>query len=338
MAARIDEDSLKQTWRALSGSGVGDGWRTIPLQLNASSSLMAGRRFPGDEEALIAGFSGIKLPPASYLPQGQGFRVVGLPSGALPTTHIWIALCRQPAGTLDMFAMMAADVARLLEDSAKLPDERIFLLFLGRIRAWQNFMEKGRTGLLSEEAEVGLFGELVVLKDIIDGGMHPSDALDAWQGPLDGLQDFFIGAGAIEVKATLSPQGFPAKISSLDQLDETQRQPLFLAGVRLALGLGQTLTEFAAELREALKGDVAASATFESRLMQAGFLSIHADKYVRQFTVAGTVCKVIEGEFPRLTRTNVAVGVTNARYEIDVATPGFEDIGLDQALTQLGIR
>ena len=72
--------------------------------------------------------------------------------------------------------------------------------------------------------------------------------------------------------------------------------------------------------------------------MQAGFLSIHADKYVRQFTVSGTICKVIEGEFPRLTRANVAAGVTNARYEIDLATPGFDDIGLDQALTQLGIR
>ena len=63
------------------------------------------------------------------------------------------------------------------------------------------------------------------------------NTLDAWQGPLNGLQDFFIGTGAIEVKATIAPQGFPAKISSLDQLDETQRQPLFLAGVRLALGL-----------------------------------------------------------------------------------------------------
>ena len=80
-----------------------------------------------------------------------------------------------------------------------------------------------------------LSANLLVLGALLDAGVPPPMRSNAWRGPLDGLQDFELGTGAIEVKTTLAASGFPATIWSLEQLDEQPRQPLFLAGVRLAL-------------------------------------------------------------------------------------------------------
>ena len=69
-----------------------------------------------------------------------------------------------------------------------------------------------RDGVLGPEAEVGLVGELDVLDSHARAG-HAA-ATQPWRrgrGPSDGLQDFVLGTGAIEVKTTMSaPSGFPA--------------------------------------------------------------------------------------------------------------------------------
>lgn len=337
MAPQTDAESLRQAWRALSCNGGGEGWRTIPIELDAPCRLLAGRHCPGDEEAIIVGFRGVRLPPDSHLPQGHGFGVAKLSGETLGGSHAWLALSRKVAGGIDLFAMMAGDVVRLLEGCAGVGEERLFQLFLSRIRAWQDFMERGRDGVLSQEAEIGLFGEMVVLKSLIDGGVPATVALDAWQGPLDGLQDFLVGSGAIEVKTTLSANGFPATVNSLEQLDETLRQPLYVAGVRLMLGDGgMTLPEFADSIRAALGDQPTALGMFESRLVQAGYLQALADKYVRRFSHCRTAVLPVEGEFPRLTRMNVGAGVRKARYEVDLDLSGADDVGLVHALEQLG--
>ena len=55
MARPIDEFLL--AWNSLSGSAEQDGWRSIPVTPAGPCVLQAGRRFPGNEESLLAGFS-----------------------------------------------------------------------------------------------------------------------------------------------------------------------------------------------------------------------------------------------------------------------------------------
>jgi hypothetical protein len=337
MAPWTDAGSLHQAWRALSCSGGGEGWRTIPIQLRAGFRLLAGRYCPDDVEAIIVGFRGVRMPPEPHLPQGHGFGVARVSGDALAASHVWLALSRKVTGRVDFFGMMAGDVVRLLEGCADLGEERSFQLFLSRIRAWQDFMERGRDGVLGQEAETGLFGEIIVLRSLLEAGMPVLSALDAWQGPLDGLQDFLIGSGAIEVKTTLSTNGFPARVNSLEQLDETLRQPLYVAGVRLALGAtGMTLPELTDTVREALKGQSAAVGMFDSRLVKAGYIQAFSGSYVRRFVHLGTVVLPVQGSFPRLTRINVGPGVTKARYEVDLDLCAGTDVGIAHALHDLG--
>jgi hypothetical protein len=236
MAVPSDLDGLRAAWRALGG-GSGDGWQTIPVSVRAPCTLFAGRRMPGGEEAVLIGFRNITTLPDVHLPQGQGFEVLRLKADPTGGNHLVLALARTTGGSLELFGMMADDLIVLLDGCATEAEEGILRRFLARIRAWQDFMDRRKEGVLSEEAEQGLFGELVMLERMIGAGVPAGSVLDAWQGPLDGLQDFVVGTGAIEVKTTHSAGGFPATISSLEQLDESLRQPLFVAAVRLALDL-----------------------------------------------------------------------------------------------------
>lgn len=334
MARPTDECAV--AWQSLSGAGNEPGWRTIPITPAGRCQLSAGRRFPGNQEALLASFSVATLPVAEKLPDGQGFSVERVdPHGDGKT---WIALARAPSGGSELFATMVADVAGALdaEAGAGADEARLLRIFIGRVRAWQEFMRKGAQAL-GPEAEVGLVGELIALASIIDAGLPAAIACEAWLGPVDGLRDFEIGTGAIEVKCTLSAVGFPARIGSLDQLDDTARQPLFVACVRLRqIESGRALPDFVETLRDVVRGDKEAERVLSERLVAAGYFDAHASRYSRRFAHAASRVVEIGPGFPRLTLARVPVGILKASYEIDLdRAPGL-NVGMDEALKRLG--
>src|ERR1700722_7029758 len=111
MARPTEHDDLLAARRALGGSPGGpEGWSTIPLALTGPRRLRAGRHFPGNEEALLAGFTAVHVPPAAQLPQGQGFLVSQVDLVVEGANMLWLALSRRTGGSLDMFTMMALDV------------------------------------------------------------------------------------------------------------------------------------------------------------------------------------------------------------------------------------
>lgn len=336
MAQQTESEELLAAWRALAGPHEDEGWRTIPVALGGPCRLRAGRFFPGNEEALLVGFSSARVPAAAQLPQGRGFQISRADIDSEENSCEWIALRRQYAGPLDLFAMMAVDIISTLASLSDREDGRIVDAFLSRIRAWQEFMRRSDEGVLSPEAEVGLFGELHLLHTLINSGIPALNAIEAWQGPMEGLHDFQIGAGAIEVKSTLSQGGFPATIGSLDQLDDSSIQPLFLAGVRLKMmPSGCTLPDLISDIRDALIGDVVSLAVFNTRLLHAGYFDEIANRYVRRFLLSGIRHWLVDETFPRLTRASVATEIRSARYEIDLDLLFNREIDLTTVIMQL---
>ena len=332
-----DMDGLRAAWRALSGARHGKGWQTIPVTVRAPCSLSAARRMPGGEEAMLVGFRGVWSLPDAKLPQGHGFEVLRLEADPTGADQLVVALARRPGGSPELFATMAEDLVSLLDGWAAAREDTVLRRFLARIRAWQDFMNRHRNSVLSEENEQGLFGELVLLEHMIESGLPSRDVLDAWQGPLDGLQDFILGSGGIEVKTTLSTGGFPATVSSLEQLDDNLRQPLFVAATRLAIhSSGMTLPEIADVIRGRLD-DREELETFDIRLMQAGLLGSTLNRYTRRFLHASSSILCVQGDFPRLTRANVRPGIRKARYVIDLDLAGAEEVELERALKLLGV-
>jgi hypothetical protein len=268
------------------------------------------------------------------LPDGHGFSVElsPLPGGS----ESWLAVTRKAEGSLELFTSMAADIAEALSTCPEADEPRALATLLGRVRAWQEFMRKG-AGELTAEEEIGLFGELWILAGLVDAGIDVAAACSAWGGPLGELRDFEIGTGGIEVKTTLSSTSFRASIGSLDQLDDSARQPLFLAGVRLVQSHGgDSLPEGVDRMRDIVRGDAEAERLLVERLLAAGYRDEHAPRYARRFQVVGTRVLRIDPSFPRLTRGTVPRGIVRAKYDVDLDLVEGESVALGKALNELG--
>jgi hypothetical protein len=335
MAPPSDQDDLAIAWRALGATEPRQGWRTIALAPGLPVRVLAARSFPGNEEAIVVGFRNVRVPPAQQLPQGRGFAVERVDPGL---GGVWIALSRQGTASLTLFSLMAQDVIGTLAGAAPGQEEAVLHAFLARIRAWQEFMLKGSDGMLGPDAEVGLLGELLFLGDLLRLPMEPSPVIEAWQGPLDGLQDFVLGTGAVEVKTTLVMGAFPAVIASLEQLDDSLRRPLYVAAVRLSLAaVGETLAERVAEIRQLLSISPGALSAFNTRLLRVGYLDAMSARYQRRFSPGGSRLLLVALGFPRLTRADVAAPIRKATYEIDLDLVRQDSVPLRQALQHLGI-
>lgn len=336
--AQVSESQVLSVWRALAGNSSVPGWRTIELISQAGSCrIRAARHSPGNEEAVLVGFPNTKLPPAVQLPQGQGFRMERTTLGELDCGYQWLALVRQPAGSLELFAKVVTDIAHLLQSSSNQPEEMLYQRFIGRVRGWQEFMRRGNEGL-GPEKELGLFGELCFLNLLLDSQVPQFPAVDGWKGPHQGLHDFQIGLGSVEIKSTMALEGFPVRIGSLDQLDDTNYPPLFLAALRFnSQESGKTLTELVACTRQRIELDPGAMRLFEQSLLQAGFLDMHGATYTRRFLLDQIQVHLVGEHFPRLTPFNVPPAIRHATYELDLSLVTAATHSLDDALKQLGV-
>jgi hypothetical protein len=323
-------------WNALSG-GIGvDGWQTISVSAAGKCPVSAGRRSPNGEEALLVGFPGAIIPTGERLPDGNGFGVQRF--DLFRDGMVWLALTRKLAGTADLFLAMVCDVVGVLDDSTQNNKIPPYQQFLTRVRAWMEFMRTPREPL-TPEAVLGLVGELDVLATMLLAGIGPATAVDSWKGPVDAAQDFQLGSGAFEVKSTLAMAGFPAKIGSLEQLDDSVLKPLFLIGLRFQLADdGASLPDMVARVAQLLRGDPEAERRYVELLMAAGYLDMHADRYERRFRKNELRAMLVEANFPRLILGNVPPGVLKATYEIDLDRVAGQRVDLVEAMQMLGVK
>jgi hypothetical protein len=336
--APLSEEELSAAWRALEGSADTPGWRTIPVAGASPLPLLAGRHLPENDEALLVGFSCHPEAVPKDLPKSVGFEVVRVSSSALGGSRQWLSLRRHHQGRLDLFTMMASDVLTVLRSSIDASDGMRLNRFLARVRAWQDFMRSESDGLLSPEAEVGLHGELEILEGLLTVGVRADVVVSAWKGPLDGVQDFVLEMGAVEVKTSTVPSGFPAVIGSLEQLDDSLIRPLFLAAVRLAQDAGgRTLPQRVSRIRDLLSSEPGALNQFDTLLLHAGYSAQVAGRYTRRFTRGSVRLFEISEAFPKITRGVVHLAVRKASYEIDVDLAGAVPTTLEAALSTLGV-
>lgn len=201
-----------------------------------------------------------------------------------------------------------------------------------RIAAWQKFMQ-ARGHQLSAVAEEGLFGELIVFEDLLLAGVSFDRILGRWNGPVRGVHDFTFGEDlAIEVKTSLDPERFVARIHSLAQLDSGNFRVLRLAAVSLSVidapesgrgnryrspgsdeNKGQTLVELVERILAQLTGPEERD-EFESLVVACGFDRKRPGRRLRRFMVdrrqmfrAENLPKILPGQIP---------GILEASYDI----------------------
>lgn len=227
-----------------------------------------------------------------------------------------------------IFTVLTGDIVSAVSGAATEGDA--VTAFVGRLRRWGRFLERGSPEGLGHEAQRGLYGELW----FIDHHLFPAldgVAINAWTGPEATAQDFQFPGCAVEVKTTTAKLPQHLAIASERQLDDTGVAALFL--VHLSLDSRQdgrrTLPVLIDDLRATLAGRESSAFLLEERLFAAGYLDAHRHRYERT-TYAVRTCQIyrVREGFPRLVEADLPVGVGNVRYSVAAAacTPFAVDI------------
>ena len=227
-------------------------------------------------------------------------------------------------GTLpDSYAMLMAVADRIQKQGA----DPLMALEEG-LTVWRSILE--RRGRMDPRAEVGLFGELLVVRGLLS---VDTGAYAAWRGGLREEHDFGFGEADVEVKTT-SGERRHHWINGLTQLLETEDTPLWLLSLQITRGedeQGVSLPELIDEVLE-LAGRQGRELV-EQNLSGAGWNERQRDLYAERWRLRAEPLLLRVGSgFPRLTPnllSGVAVDTALLRqvdYEIDLTNrPGSPD-------------
>lgn len=134
-----------------------------------------------------------------------------------------------------------------------------------------------RSPRLSEDQEIGLFGELLALDRLIDR-VGEERALAAWLGPQAEEHDFVLDSYDVEVKTTRGEHRTHV-IHGLGQLTPTPGRPLHLMSVQVtragASDDGETLPGMIERIRRRLR---AGRTAFNDKLADLGWQDARADR------------------------------------------------------------
>jgi hypothetical protein len=242
----------------------------------------------------------------------------------------------QDDGLKDIFLELCRDIIRAA--AAAESEKDAVARALARTWRWHHLLRGGSDGRLNGEEQKGLVGEILVLQELLLPALEPLDALNAWRGPLDAPKDFEIGRYCIEAKARRSAALPCVNISSIAQLDTSGIEGLYLFVVDLDLAPARTagsrtVTEYAAELRDALVARDGAVGEHLDMLLNAGGFR-WSDDYSDFSWVEGQrrIYRVGDG-FPRLCPANVPSGIIEAKYAVGL--PDCEPFQVDRATMYL---
>ena len=219
----------------------------------------------------------------------------------------------------DVFTTFVNDLAELALRSSDASEVR------DRVATWIDFFAGIAPEGLASGARRGLWGELVVLRDVLLDTWPAERATRAWTGPDPGIYDFASEGVALEVKTSAAHQDQRLAISSERQLDDTNLRLLLLVQLAIDIqpGTTTTLPALVDELRTRLDGGPG-YLHFERQLLRAGYLSHHAPVYAEEQYAIRTMraFRVAEG-FPRIIEP-LPDGVGRVRYELSTsACAGF---------------
>lgn len=164
-----------------------------------------------------------------------------------------------------------------------------------------------RTPRLSEDEEIGLFGELIALGRLITN-LGEDAALAAWLGPRSEEHDFVLPDGDVEVKTTKADRRVHV-IHGAGQLTPAPGRPLHLMSIQItragAATRGRTLPEVIEDIRGRLRRG---RTDFDGKLDSLGWDGRRAESlYTTRFILRSEPAfYAVDDAFPAITAAGLA--------------------------------
>lgn len=320
-----------------------DPWADLPIP--SGSRQVSARRI---DELARSGFYWARDPEGNYLlvltfqgdfphdvrlPQLKGLRIGVTDQGAL------LFRLEDPEQR-DIFAELCRDIINAAGPAES--DDVAIRTAVARTWRWYHLLKGESRSVLSEEAQKGLMGELLVI-ELLVRRIDPGTAVEAWTGPLGEPKDFeFAGGVSVESKALHGTEQPLIRVSSEWQLDTPDGGELFLVVSDIARGVeadteANTLHDIVSRVRRMLV-DRAPSAIdlFDSKLFMIGYRP--EDDYSEYWWVSRgmTAFAVTEG-FPCIAGGQLRDGVVKVLYAIEMAACRPFAIEIEHLLDRLEV-
>ncbi|MBC8770437.1 PD-(D/E)XK motif protein [Arenibacter sp. BSSL-BM3] len=200
---------------------------------------------------------------------------------------------------LDEFTGVFKEILILIEDESVAPIQSVHDI----MQAWVSFWSRPQTGLLNVEEQIGLIGELQVLKKLIP--VNLTLALDCWNGPLGGKFDFTFTDWSFEVKATRSDRRVHI-VNGIDQLEPNRNNKLAIISFQLQSTneiSGLNLSQEVRAIRSMIyRIDRTKFVEFASLISSAGYNLARDSEYENMnFEIINADFFEVNEEFPKLT-------------------------------------
>jgi len=178
---------------------------------------------------------------------------------------------------------------------------------------------------LTEEQQVGLLGELTLLKHCVEE-LGAQQALDAWLGAQGEEHDFVFPTFDVEIKSTRS-EARVHMINSVSQLEPSPGRPLYLLSVQFtaagAARQGVTLADVISRLRDHL--GLQHRRVLDSELASVGWRDEDEALYPRRWVLRSAPrAYLVDAGFPAITPAHLAEvlaspeHVVSVQYRLDV--------------------
>ncbi len=188
---------------------------------------------------------------------------------------------------------------------------------------WSEFFDDKISNLLTENIVKGLFGELLVLKNMIIkfDSIFVNNVLESWKGPYDKGHDFELDDKDIEVK-TKDHSKLDIQISSEFQLEKSldKKLELFVVSV-IKDNSGLCLTNLVEEIRNLILNSLGDSFIFLKALNQKGltFKNLNIYDNFKYTPINQIVYDCNEATFPKIIRSNLPKEINSVNYSVRIS-------------------
>ncbi len=328
----VSISQAESAWSALAQEQEdGHGYKTIPLLID-EFQVHAGVKFPERSPSVLISFNQAD-PSSDY--QIRDLRGLSLEITKLKGSDArWLCVTKQPNGEFALFKLIAKDLLDTISNLTEVSPDHCFQRVFQRVRTWIDFLRLEKRGM-SQNAQVGLFGELMVIQGLKVLGMSSREVASAWVGPSRALHDFEFLASSLEVKTSLNNEKM-IYVDSPEQLQPMGKPKLLLGFVELTLDeSGQTLPELLEKCLEDLQDDPIAVSDFETQILKTDFYALEACEYKQRYTSADVAYFEVTDDFPRLKRENLPSEILSVRYQTSLKHSGDLIISPEIALQAL---
>lgn len=212
-------------------------------------------------------------------------------------------------------------------------DEKMICAVEIRLKRWQQLLKQDRNEKLTLEIQMGLFSELVCLKDILAPKIGIRQAIISWVGPEFDKQDFLMDNAIIEVKSYRTSKGEIVHISSLQQL-YSPKDPLYLLSNGLTCSEnGQSIEDISMEIKELLKQESNEILyVFEKKLIGYGYIPEVVKEPLQKFVIDSQKLFYISDSFPKIVRKDIKNQIIDVKYSIDLTQCCEYEVGINSLL------